>query len=660
MRKALLIYAILICSCVAIAQDNGVETAFWKLTSLNGNVDLKGIYFNQDILRNSFSENISHSFITAGLFFNTKSYFWHPNFMAFDLDAGYSPETGQQLSLVAPDRSEVNTLKKLNTSLILFQHNKLNLKFYSNLHQGYSSRENLTNIKSTIFDWGSIFTYANKVVPITISYNHNKNKQLEIDTDNQFQISNSSVQALASKSFGKKDSHLLSFTQNNYTYNNQFLIDGVETYGEAVHNEITGIRLKDNLFFDKKKNYRFTSLITNETQNGSYFTYKRFQINENLSFKLPKKFFFSTNYSYFDIETKVEHSKQHFIRGELSNQLYESLRSRIYLEFNNLESTQFHEQNQRTGFNINYLKKIPFKGLLSISYNLQSNLQKRESENQIVFILNEEHVLIDSQMTLLVSQNIAIESVIVKDETGTIIYQQYFDYLLIIRNELIEIQRVPGGRIADNSLIFVDYNALQPGSYQFNAIHSGFTSSIALFENKIEFYFKMTNQDYIQAENISYLTLDYFNQKVFGCRINIKFFTGGIEQDYLNSTIIPYRLTRYFFVIQGSFKQKLQCTVNANVRDYQMIIQEGTKQQYNNFSGTASYAFNQKTKLTLHGNYLMQKGNGIDINLFSSRLEFSTRFLQIFIKASAELYKNKTITEHIDYKKFAIQISRKF
>ncbi len=101
-------------------------------------------------------------------------------------------------------------------------------------------------------------------------------------------------------------------------------------------------------------------------------------------------------------------------------------------------------------------------------------------------------------------------------------------------------------------------------------------------------------------------------------------------------------------------------TLNGTVRDYQMIIQEGTTQQYYNFTGAIAYTINPNIRLNINGSYLKQSGDGIELNLFTSRMELSARILQLYIKAGMELYSNRFYTENLDYKKFEIVVSRKF
>lgn len=658
LKRMLFILALLMSACV-FSQNNASQTAFWKLSAIDGEFKFNGVHLIQDINRLNVSDHINQSYLTGTLLLNTKSYFWHPNFMEVKLDAGYSPETGQRQALVAPDKSEVNTLKKLNASIALFKNYKMNVLIYSNLYDGYSNRENLTNLRTKSKGWGSRYFYKNKILPITLSYNYKNSEQIELASERYYKIEGTNIQGSTSRSFGKNDTHIFLITKNSYVYDDSFVRASLGV-PELVENDILTWRLRDSFYFDAKKKYRFNSSISNEYQNGSYNIYKRFQIIENIALKLPHHFLFDLNYNYFDIETGISKSKQDYISSSISHQLYLSLHTKASVEYNSINSTQYQEEDKRAGIYIDYVKKIPFKGLLTISYSLKSNIQNRDSQQLILHIQNEEQSLTDSEMVLLNEQNIDLASIIVKDETGTIIYQLYIDYLLIERNELIEIQRVPGGTIANNSLIKIDYTAIQPQAYEYNAIQSNFYANISLFEKKFEVYYKKAKQDFVDPQNINFLTLDYFNQELYGGRINIGFLSGGIEFDQMKSTIIPYRLMRYYLILQGNVKQRLMYSLNASARDYKMIIEEGNTQKYYSLTASLAYVISRNTRVNIVGSYLNQEGTGIDINLITSRAEISTRYHQMHIKGSFELYRSELISEKLLYNKFAIQISRKF
>ncbi|MCF6346716.1 MAG: hypothetical protein L3J20_00250 [Flavobacteriaceae bacterium] len=659
MKEFRLLYIILLFTMYGYSQKSITETTFWKLTSLSGELNLNGSYWDQKTDRSNFNERLESSFISGGLFLNSNSFFWHPNFLSLDVNAGYSPETGQRLSLVTPDRNEINTLKKLYAKASFFQHNSFNFNVFTNINESYNNRENLTNLRSKFENWGSVLTYTNEYLPFTISYNRGKGEQKELQTDRRYITEQNNFESRATKTFGLNDWHQFIFSHNKYVYEDTFSFSEQNQNSNIIKNNITSWSLNNNLFFDSKKNYSFNSRISNEDQRGD-FNFKRFQILENIFFKLPKKFNFAGNYNYYDIQGDIQNSKQHNARGILSHQLYKSLRTRVSFEYNNINNTQYKETFKRTGLNIRYVKKIPLNGQLSLSYRINSNKQNRESEAASLFIQNEEHTISDGQIVLLNNQYSDVNSVIVRDVTNTIIYRLNFDYILIERNEFLEIQRIPGGQIANNATVLIDYGAIQPLSYQFNAINNFFGARISLFKNKIEFYYNISKQDYIDPVNVDFLTLNYFNKNVYGSRFRYDFISGGIEHDNYRSTVIPYRLTRYYLVLQGKIKEKLYYTLNGDFRNYHMIVEEGLKQKYYSVSGNISYNFNPKTKLSLETAYRKQEGEAIDLDLLTARLELTTRFRQLYVTAGFELYENELFNEKMNFKKVTIQISRKF
>ena len=659
MKKLSLLFTILLFSIYSYSQNSSSETTFWKLLSLNGEVNLSNYYWDQKTVRNNYKERLESSFLSGEILLNSKSYFYHPNFLTLDLDVGYSPETGQLLSVVTPDRNEINSLKKVDARVYLFKNNALNLSVYGNLNESYNNRENLTNLKTNFENIGSTLSFTNKYLPLTVSYNKGKGEQLELQTDRSYITETSNFEVKTNKSFGKNDWNQFVYSNSDYLYDDKFLITQLNPNGNIIDNKIVRWSLNNNFFLDSKKNYNFVSRISDEDQSGDY-NYKRFEVLESIFFKLPQNFNLYGNYNFFDIKGDITDLKQQDIRGTLSHQLYKSLRTNVSFESNNIKDIRYEEIITRKGLDVRYDKKIPLDGNFTLSYQLSSYNQERISDDTTIIIQREDYKLSDNQIVLLNNQNVNLSTVVVKDATGTITYQVNIDYILIERNELLEIQRMPGGQIANNETIFIDYIATQPQSYKYNAVTNSFLVNIALYKNKLEFYYRNAKQDYINPVNEELFTLDYYTQNLFGSRFNLNSFSGGIEYDDYKSTLIPYRLLRYYMVLQGELKKNLYYTLNGDIRDYLMIVDEGVKQKYYNISGSLSYNINQISKLNLESSYIKQEGEGIDLDLITARLEFSTRFRQLFLTAGFDLYNSELFNENLDFKRLTVRLSRRF
>ncbi len=651
----------LLISFFSYSQNSTNKTTFWKLNYYSGEVTLYGSYWDQVTVRNNNIIDERSQLYSAGLLLNTNSYFYHPNFLLLDFNIGYSPDTGQRYSLVIPNRNETHSLKKLYIKTAFLQRNNLNFNFFINYNENYSNRENLTNIKTKYYTYGGGLNYSNKIAPLFISYNRGKGEQEELQTKRIFKTERNNLDARVTKTFGQYDKNEFRFSHSEYTYDDSFINGSTNPNSNLIESNITTMSLVNNLFFDTKKNYNLRSRILNDNQIGN-INFKRFQVLENLTFKLPKNFKFYSGFNFYDYRSDVQDSRLHSINGSLTHQLYKSLRTSVNLEYNIINNTQFQDKVRRVGFDLFYDKKILWNGHLSLIYKINSNKQNRKSDSRSLTIQNEAQILKDGKIVLLDNQNIISQSVIVRDVTNSIIYHFNLDYILIQRNEFLEIQRVPGGQITNNTTVLIDYEAVQPLSYQFNSINNFLGIRVGLFKNRIDFYANFSKQDYIDIENPENFTLNYFNKNLYGTRFNYKFISGGVEYDNYDSTIIPYRLMRYYLVLQGSINQKLNYLINSEFINYLMIESEGQKQVYYNVSGNIAYHLTAKTRLNLEGTYRKQDGNteGIYLNLLTSKLEFSTIYRQIFITAALELYRRKLINEQLDFNKISLKISRRF
>ena len=189
------------------------------------------------------------------------------------------------------------------------------------------------------------------------------------------------------------------------------------------------------------------------------------------------------------------------------------------------------EKTDRQGFDIKYTKKIP-KGQLTLSYNYFRFNQQMKSEPWNLQVLMEPHVLLDAEIEYLDKQFIDITSIVVKDATGTIFYQENLDYVLIERDRFIEIQRIPGGQITDGQTVYVDYINTQNESYQYVTNNNTFNASISFFNMFIEFYYRTSKQDYTNIEKADFVTLNYYTQNIIGTRLIYKIFSGGVEYEH--------------------------------------------------------------------------------------------------------------------------------
>jgi hypothetical protein len=625
------------------------SNGFFNTQSVSGEIKLKGLYRQQQSQIGDIREDQRSTYFLGGIMLNTASYLWNPDLIFINLDAEYNPETRKETYLLIPDRSEVRTLKKLDFRTSIFRNKSINLNTFLNLNQTYYNRELLTNIKSDNKQWGGLLSINNKFLPLSVSYRQSDWVQKELQTGRTFSMTQNNLLGRISKSIGKNDMHEIIYSRDDYTYN--------YAGSKEVSNLIDRVALNNNFFFDKERKYNYNSQVSYYNQAGDN-NFTKLEAIERLMFNLPANFRLTGGYTYHQLKDPFQLLSQNRINGSLNHQLFESLASNIFVDYSQISHTIYDEKNLKAGFEFSYTKKIP-TGRINLTYRYYRSYFDMTGVSAPLSILNEEHVLSDAKIILLNKPYIDLNTVVIKDQAGIIIYQLNFDYTLTVRNNFVEIQRVPGGLIADNQPVTADYTATQPGSYSFEADNNSFSSSILLFKRLIELYYRGTFQDYRNLKETGFLTLNYYDQNVYGGRIDIGFAGFGVEYDDYNSNIIPYKRYRYFVDLNWSFRSKFLVSLNGNIMDYK-LIDDDVNQQHSNITGKIAYNISYKTKIDLEAGYLMQRGRNIDLDLLTSKLEISTSFRQLHFKGGFEMYRRHYQKSNFAFIGTFVEIVRKF
>lgn len=635
----------------AISQNDS-KMYGWRLNSINGEVDADGHYREMQRIGSGIDEYLKSSYLSGGLILRTQSTILHPNFLTLNIDAGYVPETRRDNYLVIPDQSEISTLKKLGgITASFFKHKDVSLNLFGNYDQSYSSRENLTSIRSTDKRWGAAFGYNNKILPFTVEFHNKKWEEEEIENSRTYKMDQKQFVGRASKSFSKRDRNELSFSHDNTVSINQNQL--------SITNRTDNLDLVSYINLDAGQKYKLTTMISDYIQQGN-LNMKRVQASENITLLLPFSLSFNGNYNYYNIHQNSYTLNQNSVSTSLAHQLFKSLQSRLNIDFNSINHSVYGESNTKTGVEFNYTKAIP-GGQLLIAYKYDRYHQKYSSDPVSLQISNEQYTLSDSKITLLRLPDIELSSIIVKDITGTLIYQAGVDYILIDRGRYFEIRRIPGGSINNDVAVLIDYQANQPGKYQYNANAHVLSANLYLFNNLLSFSYRFSTQDYFNLESTEFITLNYYTQHVLGCRVEYKFISAGAEYEDYKSTILPYRMSRYYLNFQKSLGMKVMLMLNGNFQDYTMLSDTSSRnQKYSDITGKLTYNILRQTNLNFDLMYRKQTGRGIDLDLLTSKAEITSTINRLNLSVGFELYRRNYVGEKINFKGTYFKIVRKF
>jgi len=650
-KYIMIVPIILALSCNVLAQSNDKSLYFWRLNSLSGEAQLDAHYREQEQIGVSINENQKSSFVSGGILLKTNSSFLHQNFMVLDVDAGYMPATSRDTYIVVPDQSEVRTVKKLDVGAIFFKQKQINISLFGNYDESYSTRENLTDIKTINKHWGTSLVYSNKFLPITLDFHSRKWDEKEIQTGRSYTLDQKLFNASAIKSFTKRDRNEFRFSHDDNVNVNQNLY--------RVANVIDNIDFLSRINLDSKQKYSLNTTISNINQHGN-INLKRLQANESFYGQLPMNFSIFSSYNFYNSQQESNNLLQHNVNASLRNKLYESLVTTINFEYNTINQTVYQELSTKSGFELNYSKKIP-AGQLIVAYRFDRFHQDYTADPSARNIVSEQYTLTDSKIVLLRLPDVNKETVVVKDFTGTLIYQNGLDYILIERGRYIEIRRIPGGLIANNSNVLVDYTAIQPGSYKYDANAHVLNASVYLFKNVLSFYYRFSTQDYTNLVSTEYVTLNYFTQNLIGTRVDFGFVYAGVEYEDYKSSILPYRMMRYYLNFQKYFGKNLMVMLNGNMQDYVMLDKpEPEYQKYTDVSGKAIYTLFKQTSLNVDLMYRKQKGSGIDLDLFTAKTEITSTMSRLNLTLGVEVYRRNYVGEILNFKGTYVKIVRKF
>ncbi|MEN8250954.1 MAG: hypothetical protein ABFS32_18625 [Bacteroidota bacterium] len=649
MKPRIFIYVLLVFSAFdCYSQNNGNSTGFWRFTSLDGELKLKSLYRQKYFTLNDFSETQESIYFSGGLSLNTKSYIWHPDFLLLDLGGEFYPESNQDDYLVTPDRAEVRTLKGLNIGTILFNNKPITLNTSARWNDSYSNRENLTNIRSKTFQWGSTLFIKNRILPITIGYNSNKWDQVETETDRTYQTDQNNFEVSIQKSFSKRDRNILRYSHNRYYRSDYNLLE--------IENITDNFRLNNRYYFDDDKRYAYQSMIYYYNRYGSQH-YKVFNATENITFNLQKDLRLSGIYTFYIQEQEAQKSRHNKINANLEHRLFSSLNTQVFYEYAGINHSDYSETRNSTGLNLRYIKKIP-TGQLNLSYYYSLLRDDMDTDPGLLQIFDEEHLLSDGEISTFDKPHVDWNTIVVKDITGTIIYQMAFDYILIEQGDYTEIQRVPGGQIPNMSTVYVDYVSIQTGSYKYDAHSNNVSANISLFNRFLELYYRGQFMNYKNVVKSDLLVLNYIKRNTYGGKLSYWNTEVGLEYEYQNSTITPYKLMRYYLNFQKRIN-KFLLSLNGSIRDYDML-EEDINRKYSDLSGKAGYEIRPGTKVDLLLGYRHQAGPGIDLNLLTASTEFKTNYRKLYLTLGLALYLRDYLGDTTDYYSAYIELVRRF
>jgi hypothetical protein len=585
--------------------------------------------------------------VKAGI--KSNSYIWSPKFLKLFAEAEYSPNALMENYIVAPDRSENTNAEKLNLQATLLDQTFIPINVFWNYNHGYTSRELSNDIEITGRNLGANLSILNPILPITFSYSNGGWKQTEITQNTSYLYYSDLSSMNINKDFGTfmANRFMLSYEDTKQKYSNYKELNSFITTGT---------------FFNRTN--LLTTSDTRLTTNASYQkrlgfqNYLRYDGTSNFSTELPEDFRMNVNYMY---SNQTVDSVQNVINKpmlRLEHQLYLSLHSYGYVQFLDSKHTSYSEKMKTFALGFNYEKFIP-TGKVYLDYEIRLDKNNRAANPVPLFSKDEEYVLNNASITILRFPNVRESSIIVKNANGTIIYQNNVDYSITNRGNYIQISRIPGGLIDNNSKVYIDYISDIMANSSYSVLSHQIGLKFKLLGNFLEVYDRYSGNNFFEVDTTAFQELQTIDRNIFGFETSFSNFNIGAETENFNTNNLPYYSFRSFLRYRNLIFDVLNFSFEGNMYYYQ-FKNDGKIQRIVDLVLLSDYPINKWSAATFNGSYRSQNDPSTISNIMSLRLAYIMNIYNAKITGGFELF-NRTINKYSNYYTgFFLKLERRF
>jgi hypothetical protein len=183
---------------------------------------------------------------------------------------------------------------------------------------------------------------------------------------------------------------------------------------------------------------------------------RRLAVNENLYLQHTKNLYttYSHNYTSLSRERETKNNSGGF---SLNHLLHQNLNTRLNLAGSSTDSESEQALSYGGGLNLSYTKKLPWKGRFTAGAGGGYRIDDIESQAALSEVIDEEHEVNITGVFTLDQRFVDIDSVVVTNSGGTIVYIEGQDYDLVVIGSVTQVNVLLGGRINVGDILSVDY-----------------------------------------------------------------------------------------------------------------------------------------------------------------------------------------------------------
>lgn len=393
-----------------------------------------------------------------------------PSFITFDGDVSFALTQSrfeERGYLGDENDTESGHLLQYDLRANFFSGKRLSGTVYALSRDDRIPRRFQPTLDETRTGFGTRWDFAHQTFPMTLSYDY-----LETDrtgnrdpADNEH-FTDSTLHYGADWLISDHHRFKLSYEHAENKQNYQGRSESFETTRDLF-------RLEHELEFGSRHQHDFKTLVHWQEESGD-FARDLFEIGPQLTLRhtenlqtLYKYQFNRETYAGLDVET-------HRADFQLVHQLYSNLTTTVDL-FGLYEDIENDTDTTQYGSSVDwqYNRKNPlghFYANLAVGWDTE----EVRGDDGVKVVLDESATFKDPLQITLRNRNILPYTIVVTDLTNRRLFVPIRDYLVLVRGNVVQLQRVASGRIADGDSVLIDYSYRTPQNGQIDTIRVDF------------------------------------------------------------------------------------------------------------------------------------------------------------------------------------------
>jgi len=519
----------------------------------------------------------------------TDGFVYHPNILEFTLGGVYGLVQEDFEDVVDGRRrstSQSGDLNEFNADLLLFKKRSFPLTVFAHRNRGIIPRPFLPSLETTTTSYGFTWQYVHDKTPMSLQFTHTDAELTPLfvarTTDEKEQGRQKNTELRFQASYYCSDYSKLKFAYEH---------ESVDETPFELDYDADEITLTHSWQFGREHQHDLRSELNFLDQRGT-ITINRLRWREDLRLKHSDSLQSFFQFEALDRErggrspgvTLIDEQSL-YLSAALRHQFYLSLTSQVRgfvrrQKFEpDLDITRWSGQA-----NFKYRKTNRW-GALHANYGLRIERNDQKGAQQTREIVEETHTFRDPDPIVLGSRNVVSGSITLRAVDRVTIYHRGWDYSVRTVGDLVEIQRLPSGRILDREAVLIDYQFNVGGTFELDTIAHNFGIRQD-FESGLTPYYRFEWQDQsLSPLKATGAIAEDITGHVVGAEYRKATLRLFAEHEDRDSTINPLKSTRLGGSYVHRFKSGAETSLHArwtdtthdepNPRDVRLFTVEG-------------------------------------------------------------------------------------